>query len=71
MLKGKCFLISSTIIIFFAIFTMNTMSNAYEKKELKIHEHYEKIIRNFMLSEEFYKGYKSDWVKKNVPNKPN
>jgi TM2 domain-containing membrane protein YozV len=56
-LRGKCLLISSTIIIFLFIFISNVMSSAYTKKE----EVYRVIISNILYDETYYKEFKEKY----------
>jgi len=56
-LKGKCFLISSTIIIFIFIFISNTMSKAYVKKE----KAYRTIISKLLTDKNYFNSFKKEY----------
>jgi len=75
-MKGKCLLISSTIVIFFSLFSLNVMNNHFEKESVKIVNTYQTTIDSLLTDKEFFESYKLAWekdkIQKNtVPDNPN
>lgn len=61
-MKGKCLLISSTIIIAMFFFILNVLGNNYKERELKLINHYEvEVIDRLMVDKHFFEGYKQAW----------
>lgn len=62
-MRGKCLLISSTIIIIIFVFTLNVMSNAFAEREQALIDRNNEIIDRLMIDPNYFKGYYSAWEK--------
>ncbi len=62
-MKGKCLLISSTIIIIIFVFTLNVMSKAFAEREQALIDRNNEIIDRLMIDPNYFKGYYSAWEK--------
>ncbi len=62
-MRGKCLLISSTIIIIIFVFTLNVMSKAFAEREQALIDRNNEIIDRLMIDPNYFKGYYSAWEK--------
>lgn len=62
-MRGKCLLISSTIIIIIFVFTLNVMSKAFTEREQALIDRNNEIIDRLMIDPNYFKGYYSAWEK--------